>query len=270
MADGRTIVFFPEGAYGPTNNCVGIGQVLRERGHRVVFIVEESFAGNLEAQGVRGAADAPRPAARGARDPRPVLDRLHPGHGAGVPQADDRAAGRVHRPHVPGPHRRREVRPAAARGDRRRAPAGRDRRGQRRQLPGDHVDAPRRGSACCRATRPRSRTRSCAPFSSGYPAADRSRVAGVPRRGRPDAPRDVDDFDAFCRERGLPALPWTSTGPDFMHESPFLNIYSYPAEADYDAIGAARPDVAPAGLDGPRRRHDVAAAATSSRAATGR
>ena len=51
MPDGRTIVFFPEGAYGPTNNCVGIGNVLRERGHRVVFIVEESFAGNLEAKG---------------------------------------------------------------------------------------------------------------------------------------------------------------------------------------------------------------------------
>src|SRR5262245_13530822 len=46
-----TIAFFPEGAYGPTNNCVGIGDVLRRRGHRVVFIVEESFAGNLEAQG---------------------------------------------------------------------------------------------------------------------------------------------------------------------------------------------------------------------------
>jgi len=46
-----TIVFFPEGAYGPTNNCVGIGQVLRERGHRVVFVLEESFAGTLEAQG---------------------------------------------------------------------------------------------------------------------------------------------------------------------------------------------------------------------------
>jgi UDP:flavonoid glycosyltransferase YjiC (YdhE family) len=39
----RTIVFFPEGAYGPTNNCAGIGDVLRRRGHRVVFIVEESF-----------------------------------------------------------------------------------------------------------------------------------------------------------------------------------------------------------------------------------
>src|SRR5438093_9894551 len=46
-----TVVFFPEGAYGPTNNCVGIGQVLRERGHRVVVVIEESFAGNLEAQG---------------------------------------------------------------------------------------------------------------------------------------------------------------------------------------------------------------------------
>src|SRR3954447_22984314 len=46
-----TFAFFPEGAYGPTNNCVGIGDVLRRRGHRVVFIVEESFAGTLEAKG---------------------------------------------------------------------------------------------------------------------------------------------------------------------------------------------------------------------------
>ena len=51
MSDPKTIVFFPEGAFGPTNNCVGIGQVLKARGHRVVFIVEESFAGSLEAQG---------------------------------------------------------------------------------------------------------------------------------------------------------------------------------------------------------------------------
>jgi MGT family glycosyltransferase len=46
-----TIAFFPEGAYGPTNNCAGIGAVLRDRGHRVVFIVEESFAGTLQARG---------------------------------------------------------------------------------------------------------------------------------------------------------------------------------------------------------------------------
>jgi UDP:flavonoid glycosyltransferase YjiC (YdhE family) len=28
------IVFFPEGAFGPTNNCVGIGDVLRRRRRR--------------------------------------------------------------------------------------------------------------------------------------------------------------------------------------------------------------------------------------------
>lgn len=47
----RTVVFFPEGAFGPTNNCVGIAHALRQRGHRVVFVVEESFAGTLAAQG---------------------------------------------------------------------------------------------------------------------------------------------------------------------------------------------------------------------------
>jgi MGT family glycosyltransferase len=51
MSDQPMVVFFPEGAYGPTNNCIGIGQVLQERGVRVVFILEESFAGTLEARG---------------------------------------------------------------------------------------------------------------------------------------------------------------------------------------------------------------------------
>jgi MGT family glycosyltransferase len=48
---GKTVVFFPEGAFGPTNNCVGIGEQLKARGHRVVFILEQSFAGTLEARG---------------------------------------------------------------------------------------------------------------------------------------------------------------------------------------------------------------------------
>ena len=51
MADQKTVVFFPEGAFGPTNNCVGIAAVLQARGHRVVFVVEASFAGTLEARG---------------------------------------------------------------------------------------------------------------------------------------------------------------------------------------------------------------------------
>ena len=46
-----TIVFFPEGAYGPTNNCVGIGAELQRRGARVIFVVEESFRGTLAAKG---------------------------------------------------------------------------------------------------------------------------------------------------------------------------------------------------------------------------
>ena len=47
-----TIAFFPEpGAWGPTNNCVAIANVLRERGHRVVFVVDESFRGELDKRG---------------------------------------------------------------------------------------------------------------------------------------------------------------------------------------------------------------------------
>jgi MGT family glycosyltransferase len=47
-----TIAFFPEpGAWGPTNNCVAIANVLTERGHRVVFVVDESFEGELDRRG---------------------------------------------------------------------------------------------------------------------------------------------------------------------------------------------------------------------------
>lgn len=52
MPERRTIVFFPEpGAWGPTNNCVAIAEVLRERGHRVVFVIDSSFEGVLEERG---------------------------------------------------------------------------------------------------------------------------------------------------------------------------------------------------------------------------
>ena len=46
-----TILFMPESAYGPTNQCIGIGDVLRRRGHRVVFAAEASWKGKLEALG---------------------------------------------------------------------------------------------------------------------------------------------------------------------------------------------------------------------------
>ncbi|MGW0808879.1 glycosyltransferase [Nonomuraea sp. NPDC002799] len=46
-----TVLFMPESAYGPTNNCIGIGDILRRRGHRVVFAAEASWKGKLEALG---------------------------------------------------------------------------------------------------------------------------------------------------------------------------------------------------------------------------
>jgi MGT family glycosyltransferase len=46
-----TVLFMPESAYGPTNNCIGIGDVLRRRGHRVVFAAEASWRGRLEVLG---------------------------------------------------------------------------------------------------------------------------------------------------------------------------------------------------------------------------
>jgi MGT family glycosyltransferase len=51
VSGSETVVFWPESAAGPTNNCIGIGHVLRQRGHRVAFAVESSWAGKLEALG---------------------------------------------------------------------------------------------------------------------------------------------------------------------------------------------------------------------------
>jgi MGT family glycosyltransferase len=51
MAQPLTVLFMPESAYGPTNNCIGIGDVLRQRGHKVVFAAEASWRGRLEPMG---------------------------------------------------------------------------------------------------------------------------------------------------------------------------------------------------------------------------
>jgi UDP:flavonoid glycosyltransferase YjiC (YdhE family) len=232
VADRRTVVFFPEGAYGPTNNCVGIGRVLREGGHRVVFIVEESFAGRLEAQGFeeRLMRLGPPPETEEVpgqfwidfiRDTAPIFRKptieqlggfMAPTWGAlidGAKYVDDRLREIID-----------EVRPDV--------------------VVEDNVVA---FPALPASGRPWVRIVSCnpaemkdpliAPFSSGYPAADRSAwpafQAEIERTHRPM----WADFDAFVRERGAPGLTWAEFGPDFIHESPWLNLYSYPAEADY-------------------------------------
>ena len=50
---GKTILFWPESAYGPTNNCIGIGNVLKNRGHNVVFAAESSWGGKLSPLGFK-------------------------------------------------------------------------------------------------------------------------------------------------------------------------------------------------------------------------
>lgn len=47
-----TVLFMPESAYGPTNQCIGLGKVLLDRGHRIVFAAESSWRGRLAPYGL--------------------------------------------------------------------------------------------------------------------------------------------------------------------------------------------------------------------------
>ncbi|HET7181132.1 MAG TPA: nucleotide disphospho-sugar-binding domain-containing protein, partial [Candidatus Limnocylindrales bacterium] len=227
-----TIVFFPEGAFGPTNNCVGIGQVLRDRGHRVVFIVEESFAGRLEAQGfeerlMRLGPAPTEPEVPGQfwidfiRDTAPIFRKptieqlgefMAPTWQAlidGAKYVDDRLREIID-----------ELVPDV--------------------IVEDNVVA---FPAVPASGRPWVRIVSCnpaeikdpaiPPFSSGYRSDSRAGwrefLAETDR-----TQRDMwADFDAFCQSRGAPALTYGPNGPDFIHESPWLNLYLYPSIADY-------------------------------------
>jgi UDP:flavonoid glycosyltransferase YjiC (YdhE family) len=233
VTEARTIVFFPESAYGPTNNCVGIGNVLLERGHRVVFIVEESFAGTLEAKGfeerlVRLGPPPAEPEVPGQfwidfiRDTAPVFRKstleqlgefIAPTWQAlidGAKYVDPRLAEIFD-----------EVAPDV--------------------IVEDNVVA---FPAITASGRPWVRIVSCnpmelkdpriAPFSSGYPVADRSGWAAFLTEVRRTHADMWMDFDAFCREHGEAGLTYGDLGPEFIAESPYLNLYSYPAEADYE------------------------------------
>ena len=233
MTEPRTIVFFPEGAFGPTNNCVGIGNVLRERGHRVVFIIEESFAGTLEAKGfeerlMRLGPPPAEPEVPGQfwidfiRDTAPVFRKstleqlgefIAPTFGAlidGAKYVDPRLTEIFD-----------ELAPDV--------------------IVEDNVVA---FPAISASGRPWVRIVSCnpmemkdpkiAPFSSGYPVADSSGWAAFLDEVRRTHADMWMDFDAFCREHGETGLTYGPLGPEFIAESPYLNLYSYPAEADYE------------------------------------
>ncbi len=232
MSDQRTIVFFPEGAFGPTNNCVGIGRVLRARGHRVVFIVEESFAGRLEAQGfeerlMRLGPPPEVPEAPGQfwidfiRDTAPVFRKptieqlgefIAPTWQAlcdGARYVELRLRAIFD-----------ELQPDA--------------------IVEDNVVG---FAAVVTAGRPWARIVSCnpaelkdaaiPPFSSGYSSIDRSEWPAFLDEVRRTHDEMWSGFNAYMRESGAPGLANGPLGPEFIHESPFLNMVLYPSEADY-------------------------------------
>jgi UDP:flavonoid glycosyltransferase YjiC (YdhE family) len=232
VAGSKTIVFFPEGAHGPTNNCAGIGDILRQRGHRVVFIVEESFAGTLEAKGFeeRLMRLGPPPATEEApgqfwidfiRDTAPIfrkptLEQLGE-FIAPTWQALIDGAKYVD-------WRLREILDELAPD----------------VVVEDNVVA---FPALPASGRPWARIVSCnpaelkdaaiPPFSSGYPVADRSAWPAFLEEVERTHREMWSDFDAFMRDRGAPGLAWTPFGPDFIGESPWLNLFLYPSGADY-------------------------------------
>ena len=67
------------------------------------------------------------------------------------------------------------------------------------------------------------------PVFSGYSTADRAGWDEFEAEYRRTHGEMWGDFDEFVRANGAPALP----ALEFMHESPWLNMYLYPAEADY-------------------------------------
>src|SRR5215470_3315105 len=48
---GKTIVLYPEAAFGPALNCVGIAQQLKAMGHNPVFVCDRGFKGVFEKYG---------------------------------------------------------------------------------------------------------------------------------------------------------------------------------------------------------------------------
>ncbi|WP_445149460.1 glycosyltransferase [Baekduia sp. Peel2402] len=232
----KTIIFFPEGAYGPTNNCVGIGDVLRRRGHRVVFVIEESFAGTLEAKGFEERLMRLTPPPEEEEVPgqfwkdfirdtapvfrKPTIEQIReftaPTFEAlldGARYVDDRLREIFN-----------EVQPDV--------------------IVEDNVLT---FPAILASGKPWVRVVSCNPAEvkdddvpppfSGYPTADRS---AWPAYRDEYAAAHVElhgSFSAFCVERGAPALP----EGEFMHESDWLNLYLYPEVVDYERAAPLGP-----------------------------
>ncbi|HMA26199.1 MAG TPA: nucleotide disphospho-sugar-binding domain-containing protein [Solirubrobacterales bacterium] len=233
---GKTVVFFPEGAFGPTNNCIGIGDVLRRAGHRVIFVIEESFAGTLEEKGFEERLMRLAPPPEVAEEPgqfwkdfiretapvfrKSTFDQLGefiaPTWEAlldGARYVDERLVEIFE-----------ELKPDA--------------------IVEDNVCA---FPAIPASGRPWVRIVSCNPLElkdaelpppfAGLPIDDRSAWSGYRDEYRRVTDEMQAGFSEFCIERGAPPLP----EGEMIHTSPWLNIYVYPREVDYPRARALGP-----------------------------
>jgi UDP:flavonoid glycosyltransferase YjiC (YdhE family) len=231
MSHGRlTIVFVPESAYGPTNNCIGIAKVLERRGYRVVFAAEASWKGRLEPLGFEeDLLDlAPPPAEQERQDAgqfwadfitktapefrKPTIEQLSTFiepvwasliDGATYCEPQLRAILERSNPDV---------------------------------IVEDNVNC---FPALITHSAPWVRIMSCNPLElkdpdlppafSGYPIDDRSGWDEFRREYRRTHWATWERYNQFVVESGAPPLPEL----EFIHESPHLNLYLYPEVADY-------------------------------------
>ncbi|WP_370614347.1 glycosyltransferase [Mumia sp. Pv 4-285] len=229
-----TILFMPESAYGPTNQCVGLGDILLKRGHTVVFAAESSWKGKLEPLGfVEALVDLAEPAEDASDEDagkfwtdfiaetapefrKPTIDQLEsfvaPTYQAlidGAVYCEPRLREIIaeHRPDV---------------------------------IVEDNVitfpalmtpDAPFVRIVSCNPLEVRG-SDALPPLFAGYPIADRDGWDAYGERFEETHREMWDAFNSWVQEQGAPPLPEM----EFIHTSDTLNLYVFPKEADYHDV----------------------------------
>jgi MGT family glycosyltransferase len=229
-----TIMFWPESAHGPTNQCIGLAAILRDRGHTIVFAAESSWAGKLSPYGFI----------------EELVDLAEPAEGA-----DEQDAGAFWTDFITetAPEFRKPtieqlesfIQPtyqALIDGARYCEPRLREIVGSHRPdvIVEDNVVI---FPALTTSGAPFVRIVSCSPLEvggpevpppfSGLPSADRSQWDSYRAEFDRSHRAMWADFDAWVQAQGGAALPDLEFMPRGGASNPAANLYVYPAEADY-------------------------------------
>lgn len=236
MPNPLTIMFWPESAHGPTNQCIGLAAILRDRGHTIVFAAESSWAGKLAPFGfVEELVDLAEP------EPAPEGDDA----------ADDVDAGKFWTDFIAetAPEFRKPtveqlesfIQPtyqALIDGAKYCEPRLRDIIATHRPdvIVEDNVVL---FPALVTSGAPFVRIVSCSPLEvtgpdvpppfSGLPSADRSEWASYRAEFERTHRTMWDDFNSWVQQQGAAPLP----DLEFIPRDNAANLYVYPAEADY-------------------------------------